>query len=210
MFKDGLDCTVRALIVAISTDSFFCLFCPLLTLFACPAVRRNCAFLPRSFDKNVQHFFSTQSLFSWTRTDSTHEGSGSGRNRIKFDQIQNRHSANQLTPVGWYGSGTYSHQIKEIILILIFLLDCVGFVDKKKICYFFLKKCFGHPVCKRAAVNLCQYVIKCYQALSSFWYSYMKVESWKPVIWLLIHNSFMFVWLIVNQAIGKVWNALIE
>ena len=57
MFQDGLDCTVRALIVAISTDSLFCLFSPLLTLFACPAVRRNCAFLPRSFDKNVQRFF---------------------------------------------------------------------------------------------------------------------------------------------------------
>ena len=48
VLKNGLDCSVRALIVAMSTDSYFCLFCPLLTLFACPAVRRNCAFLSRS------------------------------------------------------------------------------------------------------------------------------------------------------------------
>ena len=45
--QDGLDCTIRSLIVAISTDTYFCLFCPLLTLFACPAVRRNVAFLSR-------------------------------------------------------------------------------------------------------------------------------------------------------------------
>ena len=51
IIQNGLDCTVRALIVAVSTDSFYCLFSPLLTLFACPAVRRNCAFLPRSYGK---------------------------------------------------------------------------------------------------------------------------------------------------------------
>ena len=46
--QDGLDCTIRSLIVAIGTDTYFCLFCPLLTLFACPAVRRNVEFLSRS------------------------------------------------------------------------------------------------------------------------------------------------------------------
>ena len=47
-FQIGMDCSIRAMIVAISTDTYICLFCPILTLFACPAVRRNVEFLSRS------------------------------------------------------------------------------------------------------------------------------------------------------------------
>ena len=48
LFQIGMDCSIRALIVAVATDTYICLFCPLLTLFACPAVRRNVAFLSNS------------------------------------------------------------------------------------------------------------------------------------------------------------------
>ena len=48
LFQIGMDCSIRALIVAVATDTYICLFCPLLTLFACPAVRRNVGFLSRS------------------------------------------------------------------------------------------------------------------------------------------------------------------
>ena len=36
---------MRALIVASSTDFYYCLFCPALVLYACPSVRRNCRLL---------------------------------------------------------------------------------------------------------------------------------------------------------------------
>ena len=88
LFQNGLDCTVRALIVAVSTDSYYCLFCPLLTLFACPAVRRNCTFLPRSCGKSLWHFFIYQNFLDGQEMIQLE------RDRIKFDHIQNR----QRTP----------------------------------------------------------------------------------------------------------------
>ena len=36
-----MDSNTRALIVAISTDFYYCIFCPALVLYACPSVRRN-------------------------------------------------------------------------------------------------------------------------------------------------------------------------
>ena len=58
----GLDCTIRSLIVAIATDTYFCLFCPILTLFACPAVRRNVAVLSRSRSYAIFNFWLRQEL----------------------------------------------------------------------------------------------------------------------------------------------------
>ena len=40
-FKNGMDSSMRALIVAFSTDFYYCLYCPALVLYACPSVRRN-------------------------------------------------------------------------------------------------------------------------------------------------------------------------
>ena len=36
-----MDSATRALVVALSADSYFCVYCPALVLYACPAVRRN-------------------------------------------------------------------------------------------------------------------------------------------------------------------------
>ena len=36
-----MDSNERALMVAMGTDFYYCLYCPALTLYACPAVRRN-------------------------------------------------------------------------------------------------------------------------------------------------------------------------
>ena len=41
----NLDSAERALLVAVSTDFYFCLYCPALVLYACPVVRRNCRVL---------------------------------------------------------------------------------------------------------------------------------------------------------------------
>ena len=37
----NLDSSERAVMVAATTDFYYCLYCPALTLYACPAVRRN-------------------------------------------------------------------------------------------------------------------------------------------------------------------------
>ena len=58
-FQNGMDSSVRALIVAFSTDFYYCLYCPALVLYACPSVRRNCRLLtgfsvtPSSKSRNV-------------------------------------------------------------------------------------------------------------------------------------------------------------
>ena len=41
MKGDSLDSGTRALAVALSADSYFCVYCPVLVLYACPVVRRN-------------------------------------------------------------------------------------------------------------------------------------------------------------------------
>ena len=41
MTAQNLDSSERAVIVAATTDFYYCLYCPALTLYACPAVRRN-------------------------------------------------------------------------------------------------------------------------------------------------------------------------
>ena len=57
--QNGMDSSVRALIVAFSTDFYYCLYCPALVLYACPSVRRNCRLLtgfsvtPSSKSRNV-------------------------------------------------------------------------------------------------------------------------------------------------------------
>ena len=45
LFQNGMDSSMRALIVAFSTDFYYCLYCPALVLYACPSVRRNCRLL---------------------------------------------------------------------------------------------------------------------------------------------------------------------
>jgi len=47
----NLDSSERAVMVAVSTDFYYCLYCPALTLYACPAVRRNFRLLQVSFRK---------------------------------------------------------------------------------------------------------------------------------------------------------------
>ena len=41
MTAQNLDSSERAVMVAATTDFYYCLYCPALTLYACPAVRRN-------------------------------------------------------------------------------------------------------------------------------------------------------------------------
>ena len=43
-----MDSATRALAVALSVDSYYCLYCPALVLYACPAVRRNIRSVSRS------------------------------------------------------------------------------------------------------------------------------------------------------------------